>query len=160
MGLGAIALNQLMGESAFASDSDGGPLIASDRPLAQRPPMIAPRAKNVIYLHMAGSPPQHELFDYKPTLVKHHLEECPQELLEGKTFAFIKGTPKLLGAQVEFKQHGQSGQWISEMLPNIARHADDLCIVRSLHTDQFNHAPAQLLLHTGNQVFGGASMGA
>ncbi len=161
LGLGAVALSQLMEDSALA-DSGKGPDAnrQAENPLVPKPPMVAPRAKNVIYLHMAGSPPQHELFDYKPTLVKHHLQPCPEELLKGKTFAFIKGTPKLLGPTVKFAQHGESRQWISEMLPNIAKHADDLCIVKSLHTDQFNHAPAQLLLHTGNQQFGGSSMGA
>ncbi len=91
LGLGAVALSQLMEDSALADSGKG--LDANrqaENPLVPKPPMIAPRAKNVIYLHMAGSPPQHELFDYKPTLVKHHLQPCPEELLKGKTFAFIK----------------------------------------------------------------------
>ncbi|MDB4708817.1 DUF1501 domain-containing protein, partial [Akkermansiaceae bacterium] len=122
--------------------------------------MIAPKAKRVIYLHMAGSPPQQELFDYKPELIKNHLKDCPQELLEGKTFAFIKGTPKLLGSIYDFKQHGETGSWVSEMMPNLAGMTDEICFIKSMHTDQFNHAPAQLLLHTGSAQFGGASIGA
>ncbi len=150
IGLGTLALSQML-----ASESN-----ANDDPLAQKTPMIKARAKNVIYLHMAGSPPQHETFDYKPELAKRDQELCPEEMIEGKTFAFIKGRPKLMGPKVGFRQYGETGQWISDTLPNIAQHADDLCIVKSLYTDQFNHAPAQLLLHTGNAQFGGASMGA
>ena len=153
-GLGAMALAQLAGANLFARDEQ-----ADDNPLAAKPPMIPARAKNVIYLHMAGSPPQQELFDYKPELAKRHMQPCPDELIEGKTFAFIKGRPKLMGPTYKFKQYGETGAWISEMLPNLAKHADELCIVKSMFTDQFNHAPAQLLLHTGNPQFGGASFG-
>lgn len=108
---------------------------------------------------MAGSPPQHELFDYKPELEKYHLQPCPDELIEGKNFAFIKGKPKLLGPVFPFRRYGESGMQLGEMMPKIHAHADDLCLIRSLHTDQFNHAPAQLLLQTGNSQFGAASMG-
>jgi hypothetical protein len=154
VGLGSIAISQMMGAAASGAQ-------ASDpaNPLAARPPMIPARAKSVIYLHMAGSPPQHELFDYKPVLAKHHMQPCPDELIEGKTFAFIKGKPKLLGPTYKFNQYGESGAWISEMLPHLSQSADDLCIVNSMFTDQFNHAPAQLLLHTGSPQFGGASFG-
>ncbi|MEJ6730249.1 MAG: DUF1501 domain-containing protein, partial [Akkermansiaceae bacterium] len=79
---------------------------------------------------------------------------------EGKTFAFIKGTPKLLGSIYDFKQHGQTGSWVSEMMPNLSGVTDEICFIKSMHTDQFNHAPAQLLLHTGSSQFGGASIGA
>ncbi|GHC66997.1 DUF1501 domain-containing protein [Roseibacillus persicicus] len=150
-GLGALALGQLMGQSASAADT---------KPSAEMQlPMYAPKAKQVIYLHMAGSPPQHEMFDYKPELMKHHLKPCPQEFIEGKTFAFIKGRPKLLGSIYDFQQYGESGAWVSETMPHLAKHVDDLCFIKSMHTDQFNHAPAQLLLHTGSSQFGGASMG-
>ena len=157
-GLGAIALAQLAGSTVNAS-TDEIRQANSDNPLASRASMIPARAKNVIYLHMAGSPPQHELFDYKPELEKRHMQVCPDELLEGKTFAFIKGKPKLLGPNYKFKQYGESGAWFSEMLPNLATCADDICFVKSMYTDQFNHAPAQLLLHTGSPQFGGASFG-
>ena len=123
------------------------------------PAQPPPRARRVIYLHMAGSPPQHETFDFKPELAARHMQPCPDELLAEREFAFIKGRPKLLGPQFGFAQHGESGHWMCELFPNLARHADKLCVVKSLFTDQFNHAPAQLLLHTGSPRFGAASMG-
>jgi len=92
-GLGALALSQLSG-------------VGNAGPMSPKLSMIAPKAKRVIYLHMAGSPPQQELWDYKPELIKNHLKDCPPALLEGKTFAFIKGTPKLLGSIYKFDQHG------------------------------------------------------
>jgi hypothetical protein len=124
-----------------------------------RPPAFAPRAKSVIYLHMSGSPPQQELFDWKPKLAEHNMQPCPDELLTNQNFAFIKGHPKLLGTPYKFKQHGQSGAWISELLPGIAGIVDDIAIIRSMYTDQFNHAPAELFLHTGNARAGAASIG-
>ncbi|MFN0171491.1 MAG: DUF1501 domain-containing protein [Bryobacteraceae bacterium] len=132
---------------------------ASDNPLAVKPPHHAPKAKSVIYLHMAGSPSQLELFDYKPELIKYNGKQCPQHLLEGKRFAFIKGVPQMMGTPYQFARHGQSGAWISELLPHFSKSADDVAIIRSMTTDQFNHAPAQLFLHTGSPRFGGASMG-
>ncbi len=147
-GLGALALSQLSGTADAASA------------IPSKLSMIAPKAKRVIYLHMAGSPPQQELFDYKPELKKRHLQDCPAELIEGKSFAFIKGTPKLLGGLYDFKQHGETGAWVSEMMPKLSSMVDDICFIKSMHTDQFNHAPAQLLLHTGSAQFGGASIGA
>jgi len=143
VGLGSLALGQLMGSVAASSS------VRS----------IAAKAKNVIYLHMAGSPPQHETLDFKPELAKRHMELCPDELMAGRAFPFIKGRPKLLGPQFKFNQHGDSGTWISELFPHISEHADKLCVVKSMFTDQFNHAPAQLFLHTGNPQFGGAAMG-
>lgn len=122
-------------------------------------PHFAPKAKRVIYLHMAGSPSQLDLFDYKPELSKLDGEDCPQSFLEGKRFAFIQGTPKMLGPQYAFEQVGESGQWVSDRLPHFKTVADKVCIVKSMTTSQFNHAPAQLLLHTGNQNLGAGSIG-
>ncbi len=122
-------------------------------------PHHAAKAKAVIYLHMAGGPSQLELFDPKPALQKHSGQDCPQHLLEGKRFAFIKGVPQMLGTPYEFRRAGESGTWISELLPHFADMADEAAIVRSMTTDEFNHAPAQLLLHTGNARLGAASMG-
>jgi len=133
--------------------------LDAENPLAPQPPRFMPKAKNVIYLHMSGSPPQHELFDYKPELVKHHLELCPDELMKGQRFPFIKGHPKLLGTPYKFAQHGKSGAWVSELLPNISTVVDDIALIKSMHTDQFNHAPAELFLYTGSPQFGGAAMG-
>jgi len=121
---------------------------------------FAPKAKRVIYLHMAGSPSQLELFDYKPELTKLDGMECPKEFLEGKQFAFIQGVPKMLGSVFPFHQAGQSGQWISDRMPNFETMIDEVCFIKSMWTDQFNHGPAQLLLHTGSQLLGSPSVGA
>ena len=153
LGLGGMAL------AGMSSNTTSAALANRVKPLMSGKPHFKPRAKSVILLHFAGSPPHLDLYDYKPELAKRNMEPCPDELLAGKKFAFIKGKPKLLGPNYKFQQHGESGAWIGETLPHLATCADDLCIVKSMYTDQFNHAPAQLLLHTGNQQFGGASFG-
>ncbi|MCA8997590.1 MAG: DUF1501 domain-containing protein [Planctomycetaceae bacterium] len=150
LGMGGAALASLLGTSSQATAAEATRAIAA--------PSL-PKAKNIIYLHLAGSPPQHDLFDYKPELVKRTGQDCPAELTKGERFAFIKGTPKLLGTPHKFSQRGESGAWVSEILPNIGEIADDLCFVKSMHTDQFNHAPAELLLHTGSPRQGRPSMG-
>jgi len=129
------------------------------RPLAVLPPEFAARAKRIIYLHMAGAPSQLELFEHKPELTRLDGQDCPASFLVGKRFAFINGVPKLLGAQYPFHQTGESGQWMSDRLPHLEKHVDDLCIIRSMRTDQFNHAPAQLLVQTGNARLGYPSLG-
>ena len=128
-------------------------------PLAPLPPHFPPRAKRVIFLHMAGAPSQLELFEYKPDLARLDGEDCPQEFLEGQRFAFIRGVPKLLGSCYPFHQTGEAGRWISDRLPHFEGVIDKVTFVRSMTSDQFNHAPAQLLMHTGNQNLGYASMG-
>ena len=156
-GLGALWFASMAGR-AWGSD---GPLKKdAARPLLPATPPLRAKAKRVIYLHMAGSPSQHELFDYKPELAKIDGKDCPESFLKGKQFAFIQGVPKMLGPQFEFKQHGQSGQWVSDRMPHFATVADDVCFIKSMYTDQFNHGPAQLLLHTGTQNPGWASAGA
>jgi hypothetical protein len=154
-GLGAIALASFLARDGRAAES-----AASANPMTPRLPMFAPKAKSVIYLHMSGAPPQHDLFDYKPKLNELHLQPCPEELLKGQRFAFIKGHPKLLGSPYKFSQHGQSGAWVSELLPLFSEHVDDVAFIRSMNTDQFNHAPAELFLYTGSPRNGGAGMGA
>ena len=114
---------------------------------------FAPRAKRVIFLHMAGAPSQLELFDYKPELTKLDGKDCPKDFLENQRFAFIQGVPKMLGSQHPFHLAGDHKQWISDRLPFTEKVIDDLCIIRSMYTDQFNHAPAQLLMHTGNAIW-------
>ena len=156
-GLGAAALGQLLAADSWAA---GGNQVAKIvQPLAAKQPPFPAKAKSVIYLHMAGSPPQQELFDYKPKLQEYNEKDCPDEYLKGERFAFIKGHPQLLGTPYKFSRHGESGQEISELLPRLSSLADDLCIVRSMHSDQFNHAPAQMLLYTGSPQFGKPSMG-
>ncbi len=112
-------------------------------------PHFAPKAKNVIYLHMIGAPSQLDLFDYKPVLQQHDGQKCPDELIKGKKFAFLGGELSLAGTEFKFKKHGQSGAELSELLPHLGTVADDICIVKSLHTNEINHAPAQMFLHTG-----------
>ena len=128
-------------------------------PLAALPPQFPAKVRRVIYLHMAGAPSQLELFEHKPELKRLDGQDCPASFLAGKRFAFISGVPKLLGSQYPFHQVGQSGHWISDRLPHLEEHIDDLCFIKSMHTDQFNHAPAQLLVHTGNARLGYASLG-
>ncbi|MFM7316252.1 MAG: DUF1501 domain-containing protein [bacterium] len=158
VGLGALAL----GKAASSSGADAAETSGTGQanPLALRPPNHTAKAKRVIYLHMSGSPPQQDLFDWKPTLVKHHMEPCPDEIMKGERFAFIKGRPLMLGTPWKFARHGQSGQWISEIVPGMASHADDLCIINSMITKEINHAPAELFLHTGENRAGGGAMGA
>jgi hypothetical protein len=157
LGLGAMWLAGTTGRSWGSA----APLIKDPTsPLAPASPLFAPKAKRVIYLHMAGAPSQHELFDYKPELGKLDGKDCPKEFLEGKQFAFIQGVPKMLGPQFEFKQHGQSGAWVSDRFPHFSSVVDDVCFIKSMYTDQFNHGPAQLLVHTGSQNPGAPSIGA
>jgi hypothetical protein len=108
---------------------------------------------------MSGSPPQHDLFDYKPKLNELHMQPCPDELMKDQRFPFIKGHPKLLGTPWKFKQYGPSGTWVSELLPHFTEIVEETAVVKSMWTDQFNHAPAELFLYTGSPRFGGASMG-
>lgn len=119
----------------------------------------APRAKRVIYLHMAGAPSQLELFDHKPELAKLDGKACPPSLLQGKRFAFIQGTPQMLGPRANFAQHGESGAWISDLLPHFSKHADEIAFLKAVHTEEFNHAPAQLMMHTGSPRGGRPAMG-
>src|SRR5947207_2851614 len=146
VGLGAMALSQL--------------LNASDNPLAPKKPHFAPKAKNVIFLFMAGAPSHLELFDYKPQLAKFDGTLPPAELLKGYRAAFINPNSKLLGPKFKFARYGQSGAELSELLPHAAKVADDVAIVKSMVTDAFNHAPGQLLMNTGTMQFGRPSMGA
>ncbi|HEV7401493.1 MAG TPA: DUF1501 domain-containing protein [Chthoniobacteraceae bacterium] len=139
--LGSAALAALLRESHATT--------ALANPLAPQPPHFAPKAKRVIYLHMIGAPSQLDLFDEKPALVQRDGQDCPDELLAGKRFAFIGGKLKLAGTKFKFAPHGQSGQQFSELLPHLATVADDLAVVRSLHTEEINHAPAQMFLHCG-----------
>lgn len=157
LGLGSLALGSLVGCSSKPAAAKD--LFASAHPLIPKAPHFPGKAKSVIYLHMAGAPSQLELFDYKPELAKMSGQLCPPSFLEGKKFAFIRGVPKMLGPQANFRQHGQSGAWISDKLPHLSSVADEITFLKAMQTDQFNHAPAQLLLHTGTPRLGRPSMG-
>src|SRR5882724_4155785 len=154
-GVGGMALSQLIDRAATAAPDTR----AAENPLAPKQPEFPAKAKRIIYLEMAGAPPQQELFDYKPTLVKLNMQPCPDELLKNQRFAFIKGHPKLLGCPYPFQQRGEAGTWVSDLLPNMGKIVDDIAVVRSMSTAQFNHAPADLMLFTGSPRFGSASMG-
>jgi hypothetical protein len=155
-GMGAIALSALFGCNSEALKN---PPIDMKNPLAARSPHFAGKAKRVIFLHMAGAPSQLELFDYKPELHKLDGKECPESFIKGKKFAFIQGVPKMLGPQASFNQHGQSGALISDRLPYFSQVADEVCFLKAMHTDEFNHAPAQLLMQTGAPRLGRPSVG-
>ncbi len=151
--LGAIALHALSKGTASAAPSP------ADNILAPRQPPRPAKAKRVIYLHMSGGPPNLDIFDYKPDLVAHSGEPCPDSFLKGRQFAFTTGVPKLMGSPRTFTQHGKAGMWMSDAVPHFQGIADDITLVRAMHTDQFNHAPAELLLFTGHARQGRPSMG-
>jgi hypothetical protein len=145
-GIGAAALALLSQQGASAA-----PILSA--------PHLPAKAKRVIYLHLAGSPPQQDTFDYKPALEKWNGQPCPDEMFSKERFAFIKGHPKILASPHKFKQFGENGTWVSEILPEFQTIVDDVTVIRSMYTDQFNHAPAQLMLYTGAPRFGRPSMG-
>ncbi len=152
--LGAVALHSLLNEGRAA-----GLRSAPPSPLLPKAPEHPARAKAVIYLSMSGAPPSLDMFDYKPELNRLNMQPCPDSFLNGEKFAFIKGKPNLLGSPHSFAQYGGSGAWMSSLLPHTQKIADELCIIRSMTTDQFNHAPAELLAYTGNMRSGSASLG-
>ena len=152
VGLGAIALGQLLRESGWASPADLNPL-------APKQPHFTAKAKRVIFLFMAGAPSHLELFDYKPALEKWNGKPPPEDLVKGYRAAFINPNAALLGPKFKFAKHGQSGAELSELLPHLAGVVDDIAIVKSMHTDAFNHAPGQILMSTGTQQFGRPSVG-
>ncbi|MGL6072947.1 MAG: DUF1501 domain-containing protein [Fimbriiglobus sp.] len=149
LGLGAMALSSLQARSE----------VKPTDPLAPKKPHFAPKAKRVIYLHMSGSPPHLDLFSYKPELVKRTGQDVPDSFLKGKRFAFTSGVPKLLGTPRKFAQHGPGGVWMSDALTNLPKVAGDISVIHSMKTDEFNHAPAELLLFTGSNRQGRPGMG-
>ncbi len=153
-GIGAAALTGLLNNTLFAHD-----VTTAANPVAPKAPMFPAKAKSIIYLFMAGAPSQLDLLDSKPALQKYDGQNVPAELTKGERFAFIKGTPRLLGSPYEFKRCGNSGAEISELLPHLQEVSDDIAIIRSVHTTQFNHAPAQIYMNSGFQIIGRPSMG-
>jgi uncharacterized protein (DUF1501 family) len=158
VGLGRMALASLLLEASPRSRADAATPAAD--PLAARPPHFAPKAKRVIYLFMAGAPSQLDLFDEKPTLARYDGQPIPAEVVKDQRYAFIRPDASLMSARYTFARHGQSGANLSEMLPHLAKVADDIAIVKSMRTDQFNHAPAQIFLQTGSPLPGRPAMGA
>ena len=122
---------------------------ATANPLAPKQPHFPGRASRAIHLFMAGAPSQLELFDYKPELTQLEGKPLPPSVIGGQRYAFIRPDAAVLGPRYTFARHGQSGTELSEMLPHLAKVVDDICVLRSVHTDQFNHAPAQIFFNTG-----------
>src|SRR5580704_12116223 len=151
VGLGSIALADLLRQHGCAEPPAD--------PLSAKKPQIAPKAKRVVYLFMAGAPSHLEMFDNKPTLAKYDGQLPPPKLIEGYRAAFITPNSKFLGPKFKFARHGQCGAELSELLPHLATVVDDIAIVKSMTTDAFNHAPGQLLMNTGTMQFGRPSMG-
>lgn len=152
-GIGLMALSSLLAPAAAQPGARAGVEFSN------RLPHFAPRARRVIYIHLAGSPPQQDLLDPKPRLNELNGQPCPDSLLSKERFAFIKGHPKILGSPYTFARHGKSGIEASNLLPNFARIADEVTVVRSMYTDQFNHAPAELFMYSGSPRLGRPSMG-
>jgi hypothetical protein len=152
VGMGALALNHLLTTAGFAQQANN--------PLSPKKPHFAPKAKNVIFLFMAGAPSHLEMFDNKPQLAKFDGTLPPPDLIKGYRAAFINPNSVLLGPKFKFAKHGKCGAELSELIPRTAEIVDDIAIVKSMVTDAFNHAPGQLMMNTGSQIFGRPSMGA
>ncbi len=153
VGLGKLALASLLVQ-------DSGNAFAKATSDPARGLHHPPRAKRVIYLFMAGAPSQLELFDYKPKLVELEGKPIPPSVIAGQRYAFIQPDAAVLSPRFKFARHGQSGAEISEVMPHLGSVADDIAIIRSVHTDQFNHSPAQLFVNTGSGIPGRPAMGA
>ena len=156
-GIGTVALADLMASEGLTAA--GGDASAAG-PLAPRPPHFPAKAKSIIYMFMEGGPSQYELFDPKPGLEEYDGQSLPGSLTKDLKLAFIKPTAKIMASPFSFQRRGESGMELSELLPHLGSVADDITLVRSMHTDAFNHHPGQLLLFTGSIQFGRPTMGA
>src|SRR5579862_2772493 len=158
-GLGAAALAGLLGNSQRLSAQDVavGSAIQS---LGKHPFDFAPKAKSVIYLQQAGGVPHVDMWDYKPVLAERDGQPVPESLIKGERFAFIRGIPNLANTPFTFSQHGKSGVYLCNLLPHLATVVDDISWIKSMHTTQFNHGPAQIFQMTGHQIPGRAAFGA
>ena len=150
--LGAVALAQLLTDNRLNAE-DGR------NPFAAKAPHYTARAKRVIFLFMAGGPSQLDLFDYKPTLKKLNGQLPSKSMLEGKRFAFLKGDEKLLGSTRSFGTYGESGMTVSDLLPHHRQIVDEVCFIKTMKTDVFNHGPAKIFMNTGSGQTGRPSMG-
>jgi len=167
VGVGKMALASLLcsaASRAFGSGPTSSPSPAPSglgvkNPLAPRPPHFPAKAKRVIYMFMGGAPSQLDLFDNKPALVKYDGQPIPAEYTKDQRYAFIEKSAALMSSRYKFARHGRCGAELSEVLPNLAKVVDDICIIRSMHTDQFNHSPAQIFLNTGSAQLGRPCMG-
>jgi len=160
----AVSLGQIAMASLLTDGKLFGASAKPENPMAPKQPHFPAKVKNIIYLFMAGGPSQLELFDYKPKLQEYDRQVAPESIMKGKRFAFMdtftKSPPKLLGTQRVFQRHGKSGLYVSDLLPNISRVADDIALISAIATDNFNHAPAKCFINTGSIRFGRPSLGA
>ena len=156
VGVGSMALANLIASRKAIEASD-----SSANPMAPKEPHFAPRAKRIIYLFMAGGPSQLDLFDHKPKLTELNGQPIPESYIAGKRFAFMDSSHRvnLLGSRRSFSQHGQSGAWVSDLLPHLSKIVDELTFIKTCKTDLFNHAPAKLFMNTGTGQFGRPSLG-
>jgi hypothetical protein len=164
-GFGALALEALWRQELLAGPPGSRPAIDPLQPFAPRTPHFAPRAKSVIFLYLVGGPSQVDTFDYKPELQKWSGRPLPASVrraIQATKFANVTHgcDEKLLGSPFAWTQHGDSGMWVSELFPHLARHVDDLCFIHSMQAESNNHAPASYQLHTGDVRVGKASLGA
>lgn len=157
VGLGKIALGSLLTEALAQGTADAA--VSPANPLAVKKPHYSAKAKAVIHLFMAGAPSQLEMFDYKPKLTELEGKPIPPEVIGGQRYAFIRPDAACLGPRFKFAKHGRCGAELSEALPHLAKVVDDICLVRSVRTDQFNHAPAQIFFNTGFPQPGRPSIG-
>ncbi len=159
-GIGALALGALLTEQGLISPATALGADVMQDPLAPREPHFPAKAKNCIFIFMEGGPSQMDLFDPKPKLNELNGQPLPESMTKNVRFAFIrKETARLMGSPRTFAKHGQCGMDFSDLLPHMAKHADDWLMIRSLHTDQFNHHPGQLVLHCGRAQFGLPTIG-
>src|SRR6185503_3730803 len=157
VGLGSVALASLLGaEKAHAT----GQPTAARNALAPRASHYAGKAKRVIYLFMGGAPSQLDLFDFKPSLKKYNGQPVPKEVVMGQKYAFIRPDAALFASDFKYARHGECGLELSEALPHLAEVADDIALVKSMHTEAFNHAPGQVMMQTGSMQFGRPCLGA
>jgi hypothetical protein len=159
-GLGAIALAGALVDDGVLAPAAAHAAIGEINPLASKPPHFAPRAKSCIFIFLEGAPSHIDLFDPKPRLNELHGQKLPESLVKNVRFAFLKKeTATLMGSKRTFTRHGQCGMELCDLLPHLGSVADDLLLVRSMHTDQFNHHPGQLLMQCGRAAFGLPCMG-
>ena len=154
LGVGSLALQQML-----AGESQASVKIDPANPMASRRPHHTAKAKRVICLFMAGGPSQIDLFDHKPLLEKYSGQKPPESLMSGKRFAFLKGNETLLASPRKFGTYGQCGMTLSDLFPHHRKIVDDVCWMKGVTTDVFNHGPAKLFMNTGFQAPGRASMG-
>jgi hypothetical protein len=156
VGLGKIALAGLLTEGSGARLRAA---VSSANPLALMASHFPGKAKRVIHLFMGGAPSQLDLFDYKPALAKLEGHPLPPSVIGGQRYAFIRSDAAVLGPRFKFAKHGQCGTELAEVLPHLSKIVDEICLIKSVHTDQFNHAPAQILFNTGFQQPGRPCLG-